>query len=595
MTDTVHSMAVGEFAGIPNTDVPVGTDRIVARNGAGYIYDAAIDTAYVTAHPRTAAITHNGRGFRLDPLQRLTIEMFGGVADGTRRSSVFGGDVIGTDNADAIDAAIDYVRNTIVDVEWPFSPTIHFGATGVYDTSRTIQPYGAMHIVGEQASIFAGTVIRFPADTCGVLINQRNTARDGGGFGGPYTSAAGSIIENIHFASVGSTPSIDSKAHGFWGRALATVRGCTFDGFAGSGMAWIGGSDRSDFDYGTPNGFFSEQNTIVNCGGRAGFYAAGYDCNGGTSICDVVKDSHSAGFIDVSALGNTYVNPNVHGSAQVNGAGQNNSRCHYQGYQWHCSTYEVTGIAPALGSKFWIRVGAQTAPSPYWPAWNADTTYRFEGAIYVGGQSNQTTILGFYSESLITSTHDSAAVVIGGNAYGTAGTNNLAVVGGLLSGISGIGSYQRWAGLSQTQQSYLGDVSTVHIGAAPNGTYSHLQHYDAKEDRTYAYYPDTRGDHVYANSLDGYGGEPIYRVTGRYTQKAFGRGQPQTAVFNPAKLAIADPQFFDGSGDRIVRYGSELPTVAGGFGERVYNNGSNTANDAIEYWVMRRAGWQARP
>lgn len=589
-------MSVGSFATLGSLNIPLGTDRIKTSNGAEYEFLPTVTDAKIAANPLTYKRTANGRGFRLDPLQRRNIEFFGGIADGIVKSPNFGGDVYGTDNAAAIEAAIDYERTDILDVEWPFTAKVYFG-TGVYDTSRTIQPYGAIHLKGEQASIAAGTVIRFPANVGGVLLNQRNCIRDGGGFGGPFTSAAGSIFEDIHFRGSG-TPSETSDAHGFWGRTIASIFRCVFTGFAGSGIAWIGGSNYTDKRYGTPNGFLTIGNTIQQCGGRAQYFASGYDCNGGTSIADVTRNGFSAGFIDVSSLGNTYLNYNVHGSAQINGAefGPSKSRVWYAGYQWHCITFETVGVAPALGSTRWIRASPQAAASPYWPAYDPSKTYYFQGAFYAGGgPSNVSTVLGYYNESLLYSTHESGVVGISGNAAGTAGSNQLVNINGALVATNGIGGYNRWAGLGMTQMAYLGEYSFAGVGKPFGGTYAHWHHYDSTEDRTYAYYPTLDGDHEYAPGLPGTGAEPIWRVTGRYTVRNFGRASPISAVLVPGRLALRDMSLFDGTGDRLMRMASVVPTTAGGQGEVVWNNGLNPANDAIDYWRYRGSAWVARP
>lgn len=87
-------MAVGPFASLPSLTVPVGVDRVRTSAygldglGAGdYVYDAAVDAAYVAAHPKIAALTANGRGFRLATDQVFRLEMFGIAADGLASSA----------------------------------------------------------------------------------------------------------------------------------------------------------------------------------------------------------------------------------------------------------------------------------------------------------------------------------------------------------------------------------------------------------------------------------------------------------------------------------------------------------------------------
>jgi hypothetical protein len=96
-----NAMAVGLFTAVSGLTISAGTDRIrtsghstVGWGGADYINDPAIDAAYVAANPLTAVTTLNGRHFRLDTDQFLTIAMFGALGDGT-------------DDAPAIAAAVD--------------------------------------------------------------------------------------------------------------------------------------------------------------------------------------------------------------------------------------------------------------------------------------------------------------------------------------------------------------------------------------------------------------------------------------------------------------------------------------------------------
>lgn len=48
-----------------------------------YAYDATVDSAYVTANPRTSFLTSNGRGFKLSKDQLVTAEMLGALGNGT--------------------------------------------------------------------------------------------------------------------------------------------------------------------------------------------------------------------------------------------------------------------------------------------------------------------------------------------------------------------------------------------------------------------------------------------------------------------------------------------------------------------------------
>lgn len=104
-------MAIGLFNAASATAVPAGADLVrtsgYSAKGIGiadYVYDAAVDAAYVAANPRTSFRDTAGRGFRLSTEQQLAITMFGAQCD----TSKFG--VGGTDDTAAVQAAVDFLN-----------------------------------------------------------------------------------------------------------------------------------------------------------------------------------------------------------------------------------------------------------------------------------------------------------------------------------------------------------------------------------------------------------------------------------------------------------------------------------------------------
>lgn len=88
---------IGLFADAPGLSIAAGTDAVrtsghsaVEYGAALYVYDAAVDAAYVSANPLTSFREIGGRGFRLSRQQHVTDYMFGAID--------------GADNADAIEA-----------------------------------------------------------------------------------------------------------------------------------------------------------------------------------------------------------------------------------------------------------------------------------------------------------------------------------------------------------------------------------------------------------------------------------------------------------------------------------------------------------
>lgn len=80
--------SIGLFTGAAALTIPTGADVVqstgydtLGRGEAQYVFDAAVDAAYVTANPRTSFRTANGRGFRL-AVRTVTPFHFGAVGDG---------------------------------------------------------------------------------------------------------------------------------------------------------------------------------------------------------------------------------------------------------------------------------------------------------------------------------------------------------------------------------------------------------------------------------------------------------------------------------------------------------------------------------
>src|SRR5438067_937092 len=75
------------FTGLAGSTVPSGTNSVhtdgysqAGLGAATYVYDAAVNSAYVTAHPRAAFLAADGRGFRLE-VPVWDFEMFGAIPD----------------------------------------------------------------------------------------------------------------------------------------------------------------------------------------------------------------------------------------------------------------------------------------------------------------------------------------------------------------------------------------------------------------------------------------------------------------------------------------------------------------------------------
>jgi hypothetical protein len=101
----------GLFTDLHTVTIPANINLVastgystVDKGSAVYTYDAAVDAAYVAAHPRASFISANLRGFRLSFDQGISVTMTGAQCDAAADGST------GTDDTAAVQAALDYIK-----------------------------------------------------------------------------------------------------------------------------------------------------------------------------------------------------------------------------------------------------------------------------------------------------------------------------------------------------------------------------------------------------------------------------------------------------------------------------------------------------
>jgi hypothetical protein len=548
----------------------------VGHGVADYVLDPSVTTnaaadAAVAANPRTAFKDSANRLFRLDPQQRLTIEMFGGRGDLVLTNGL-PGQVSGTptDNLAAFNAYARYARHSF---ESPFRvavPPLHFTAAGYY-FSAPLEPYSQVHLIGAGADgdSIAGTMFRFPANTMGIVLNLHNS---GGGstieWGSQGGAATGSIIEGIYFLGGGGT---DTSKHGCWMRARATLRGCVFDSFAGCGTAIVGSNNLSGADYGSPNEWRVENCEYRANRGTAAFFVKGSDANAGTAINIRIKDTFGIGILDQSSFGNTYLNPQIDGTGEVLTALTGRGRVFHQGIVYKLVKATDTGTVPGTNPSIWSQQPGPypTAADDYWPQWSPTTTYQSGAGMIVEGASNHSQVFGIYTESLNVNTSGSGAVVVSGSAIPVEGSNHLFGSGGNLLNRGGLGTFRTWGGA--LHRSSFGGYSSVTIGQKHSDGHSVLVHHDERDGVNMSYHRDQFGNYVYASSVEGGGGAEVYSVSGKNTNRQYGTGVNRSYVFTVPQLAYRLPNA--GSDDmRIHSMAEGVPTSgAHSRGEIVWN------------------------
>jgi hypothetical protein len=400
-------MAIALFTAAATLSIPLGTDVVrtagyhtAGKGVADYVADAAVDAAYVTAHPKTSFISANARGFRLALKGFVWHSQLGAYGDYT--GSAASGS--GTDDKpafDAYDALVKYLAQNFDGFFYQGAPVLWFDAPAYY-SSDTYDAKVTINWQGNGGGQPGGnsTRIIYAADKAGVRLQAYDTLGEGVD-PSPSTGADNSVVRGIAFESKGGTPN-QLKA-GIWLRTKATVENCTFDGFPGLGFlvkADVGGSGA---DRGNANGWIAHNIYIVNCK-SGGIGAFGGDTNAGR--CTSIAVNHCAGYgANIRAFLGTGAYDFSIASCGVNGAGGLNQTSMVTDGTY---LYRLVDGQDALGATtpptsggsnaVWHFVGPGGV-HPFFPLYSTYTgAYVSGGGCYVRGGTARMAALNIYNE-----------------------------------------------------------------------------------------------------------------------------------------------------------------------------------------------------
>ncbi|QAY77932.1 hypothetical protein [Sphingosinicella sp. BN140058] len=571
---------------------------------AHYIYDPAVTAAYVTANPRVAFRTVNGRGFRLAIEQRWTIEMFGGRGDLVLLNSDgnFPGDLppTKTDNKPAFDAYWRYYQFHMESAYRNAAPVLHFGMAGYYFSAK-LEPYTMINLQGSGAdgSAAAGTLFRWPANSGGGIVINLHDSGDGGKIvwgsrggsaegGSPGGGAVGSIIRDIYF--VGGGGARDDVSHGIWARATCRVIDCVFDSFEGAGLKVNGTYGGSGAEYGGPNQSYFVRCTFRNNKGLASCWVREADANACTFDSIRIKDAWGIGILEESKFGNVWINPQLDGSGDVRSAAEGRGRVQYGGRAYKLVKSRDKGTIPSSDPNVWVDYGPVSASDPYWPAWSAATDYTSGAGMLIEGSLNTSAVFGGYSENLLVNTVFSGAIMFGGTFTPYNHQNNHFFHGNSEMGkgvfnTNALGVLRNWpSGSPFGAYSYAG-LGMIFGGGHPNI----FTHYDDVDGKRLCYFRNPQGDYVYQDAEYGSSGNLIRYTTGKNTAVNFGRASPQPWVNFFGKFAMLNPDNPSDTSPKIIGYAS------------AFTNGAQVAKGEIRFntnptpggkvgWVCTTAG-----
>lgn len=285
-----NSTAIGLFTDISGLAIASGTDLIqttgYSSTGVGpalYVYDAAVDSAYVTSNPRTSAITTNGRGFRLSANQPVNVQMFGALPDDATYT--------GTDSLAAFQAAFDWSYALKIGGGFTLAgPPIYVPFGGYYISDTLVADHCFIFEgVGQGIAGGAATKLRFPTNKCGVKWTD---------------NAAGFIMQGF-FLTGTTKSSVNLNYSMIWAQTKGTIRNCFISVATGAGI-YIDGTA-------TNANSWRIDNVRVQNVAHSAIYVSGTDANGGlaTGIDAGACDRYC--LEDASFLGNTWIFNNLDG------------------------------------------------------------------------------------------------------------------------------------------------------------------------------------------------------------------------------------------------------------------------------------------
>lgn len=387
-------MAIGLFTAAAALSIPGGTNLVKTsgysadgRGSAEYVYDAAVNGAYVTANPLSSFISANSRGFRLSLDQQLNATMFGVVADGT------------TNDGPAMVAALAFCFNNAganltgygtgcPTMRVPFTPN------GINMGTSSLAFIKSVALVADSGAVIGGvpTMLKWAANCIGILIQAPNCYLDGlylkGGWVGGTTS------EGEYHAI---------KAYWKFGFGRLWADSWQGDGLHVNITAGSGGDTE-----GNANGIRGQ--TFVGTSCRCAISTAGSDANACHFGYVEALYCRQAGVLEQSGLGNHYgaVLTESNTIVDVGTNGTPYVTCYNNGFIFAVATGQA-GNAPttsppstATNNSVWLYCRAATGPKTYAPQWVSGTqTFREGGGFHTASSlaSNASTVGYLYSES----------------------------------------------------------------------------------------------------------------------------------------------------------------------------------------------------
>ena len=282
---------------------------------------------------------------------------------------------------------------------------------GRYYLSDTLNLHKTVWLTGEGTDWNGGggTILRFPPNKNGIVVNHYNTHGDGIGSQG---TATGSTVEGIALwgggVSVDGSGNVSSFANGTStsgnGVRIRTtgvrVKDVSSAFFGGDGFSINSNAGGGGYSEGNANNFLLEACQSIYNRGFA-YLTNGTDANAGTfNTCSAISCG-GGGFIEYSFLGNTYIQCHVRDVGSTDPTASNGpvGACTYGGQAYYMVAGQNTAASttvPGTNTAVWVPTGGFGSR-----AWVTGQTW-VNGSSYGTNPANtngRNVFLGCYSES----------------------------------------------------------------------------------------------------------------------------------------------------------------------------------------------------
>lgn len=484
-----------------------------------------------------------------------------------------------TDFLAAVNSAIASISETDLSLSdsGVGGPLIFF-PPGRYYFSDSINLKKAVILEGCDGGMAGGhsTILVFAANKHGIIINAANSDM-GEEVGSATTHAAGTQIRNLQLIGSGA-----QQKHGIYARARFAAVDVGIARFGGHGILVTAGG--VDGGVGNANNFRITGGRVVD-NRRSGLRVQGGDANAGVVTGVDFTANGDWGVDDRSFLGNLYVGCHADQNGLVGGAGGRTlySVVTHGGKVWSVRPeYEndASTQVPGTGLAWIAKINGENVFAA--PAWSTGTQYLAGGAYCSTSSASYGTILhGCYSEGAQSPSYLASPAMAIHGIHG-AGINGIwlhAAQGRLISN----------EGLRSEQ--YLGgQLAEAEFGSRLRADeIFHAAHPTISPSATKLRFAGT-GIIGMQN-----GNSPLaWLVTTDSSPYNFGRGTAQVGKMQAPEIFLGNA-----NNSRAVAMGSEKPTGTHAKGEIVFNDGTKSENDAVDYWRCTSSGptstWVARP